>query len=157
MSAELDQLVKLLQSVLSDVAKRCLTSVISDRGSFERGSILGGLVSDKSNNHAVEVEEEHEQVKAKLEERFLLVNIELAEDLSRIEEMSVVDNLLDVPAKERQVENERDPVTVDEEEEGQETVHSSLGDDIGIESVAEVNGVNVITFQITVHDSEENL
>lgn len=131
--------------------------MISDRGSFERGSILGGLVSDKSNNHAVEVEEEHEQVKAKLEERFLLVNIELAEDLSRIEEMSVVDNLLDVPAKERQVENERDPVTVDEEEEGQETVHSSLGDDIGIESVAEVNGVNVITFQITVHNSEENL
>jgi len=72
MSAELDQLVKILQSVLSDVAKHCLTSVISDRGSFERGSILGGLVSDKSNNHAVEVEEEHEQVKAKLEERFLL-------------------------------------------------------------------------------------
>lgn len=157
MSAELDQLVKILQSVLSDVAKHCLTSVISDRDSFERGSILGGFVSDKSNNHAVEVEEEHEQVEAKLEERFLLVNIELAEDLSRIEEMSVVNNLLDVPAKERQVENERDPVTVDEEEEGQETVHSSLGDDIGIESVAEVNGVNIITFQITVHNSEENL
>jgi len=87
-------------------------------------------------------------VEAKLEERFLLVNIELAEDFSRIEEMSVVNNLLDVPAKERQVENERDPVTVDEEEEGQETVHSSLGDDIGIESVAEVNGVNIITVTI---------
>jgi hypothetical protein len=59
-----------------------------------------------------------------------------------------IDILFDVPAKERQVENERHPVTVDEEEEGQETVHSSLGDDIGVESVAEVNGVNVITITI---------
>jgi hypothetical protein len=53
--------------------------------------------------------------------------------------------LLDVPAKERQVENKRHPVAVDEEEEGQETMHSSLGDDVGVESVAEVNGVNVVT------------
>lgn len=53
--------------------------------------------------------------------------------------------LLDVPAKERQVENKRHPVSVDEEEEGQETMHSSLGDDIGVESVAEINGVNVVT------------
>lgn len=53
--------------------------------------------------------------------------------------------LLDVPAKERQVENKRHPVSVDEEEEGQETMHSSLGDDVGVESVAEINGVNVVT------------
>lgn len=53
--------------------------------------------------------------------------------------------LLDVPAKERQVENKRHPVSVDEEEEGQETMHSCLGDDIGVESVAEINGVNVVT------------
>lgn len=53
--------------------------------------------------------------------------------------------LLDVPAEERQVENKRHPVSVDEEEEGQETVHSSLGDDVGVESVAEVNGVDVVT------------
>lgn len=53
--------------------------------------------------------------------------------------------LLDVPAQERQVENKRHPVSVDKEEEGQETMHSSLGDDVGVESVAEVNGVNVVT------------
>lgn len=53
--------------------------------------------------------------------------------------------LLDVPAKKRQVENKRHPVSVDEEEEGQETMHSSLGDNVGVESVAEINGVNVVT------------
>jgi hypothetical protein len=30
-----------------------------------------GLVADESNDHAVEVEEEHEQVETKLDERFL--------------------------------------------------------------------------------------
>lgn len=34
-------------------------------------SRLGGLVTDKSDNHAVEVEEEHDEVEAELEERFL--------------------------------------------------------------------------------------
>jgi hypothetical protein len=65
-------------------------------------SHLGGLVSDKSNNHAVEVEEEHDKVETQLEERllflvntvlshvwsyiaYLLMDVELAEDFSRIE------------------------------------------------------------------------
>jgi hypothetical protein len=120
-------------------------------------SQLGGLVSDKSNNHAVEVEEEHDEVETQLEERLLLMDVELAEDFSRIEEMSVVNDLLDVPAKERQVENKRHPVAVDEEKEGQETMHSSLGDDVGVKSVAEINGVNVVTFQIAVHNRKEDL
>ena len=30
-----------------------------------------GLVADKSNNHAVEVEEEHQQVETQFDERFL--------------------------------------------------------------------------------------
>jgi hypothetical protein len=72
-------------------------------------SHLGGLVSDKSNNHAVEVEEEHDKVETQLEERllflvntvlshvwsyiaYLLMDVELAEDFSRIEEMGVVND-----------------------------------------------------------------
>jgi hypothetical protein len=93
---------------------------------------------------------------------YLLVNVELAENLRRIEQVGVVNNprvrsvsccqignsvivLLDIPGKERQVEDERHPVAVDEEEEGQETVHRGLGDNVGVESVAEVNGVDVVT------------
>jgi len=34
---------------------------------------LMGLVSNQSNNHAIQVEEEHQQMKSKLEERFLVV------------------------------------------------------------------------------------
>jgi hypothetical protein len=36
-----------------------------------RSARLVGLVADESNDHAVEVEEEHEQVEAQLDERFL--------------------------------------------------------------------------------------
>lgn len=95
---------------------------------------------------------------------YLLVNIELAEDLGGVEQVSVVDDptiqlvrrrynkrianvLLDIPGQERQVEDQRDPVSVDEEEEGQETVNGGLGDDVGVESVAEINGVDVIAVE----------
>lgn len=95
---------------------------------------------------------------------YLLVNVELAEDLGGVKQVSVVDDptillvrrrykkrianvLLDVPGQERQVEDQRDPVSVDEEEEGQETVNGGLGDDVGVESVAEINGVDVIAVE----------
>lgn len=53
--------------------------------------------------------------------------------------------LLNVPGKQRQVENQSQPVAVDQKQEGQETVHSSLGDDVGVQAVAEVDGVDVVT------------
>lgn len=53
--------------------------------------------------------------------------------------------LLDVVGQERQVENERDPVAVDQEEERQETMDGGFGDDVGVEAVAEIDGVDVVT------------
>ena len=52
--------------------------------------------------------------------------------------------LLSVPCQEGQVEDKRDPVPIDEEQEGQESVNGGLGDDVGVEAVAEVDGVNVV-------------
>ena len=52
--------------------------------------------------------------------------------------------LLSVPCQEGQVEDKRDPVPVDEEQEGQESVNGGLGDDVGVEAVAQVDGVNVV-------------
>lgn len=52
--------------------------------------------------------------------------------------------LLSVPCQEGQVEDKRDPVPIDEEQEGQESVDGGLGDDVGVEAVAEVDGVNVV-------------
>ena len=37
-----------------------------------KGSLLFGLVPDEGYNHAVEVEEKHDEVEAKLDERFLV-------------------------------------------------------------------------------------
>jgi hypothetical protein len=54
--------------------------------------LLGGLIADEGDNHAVKVEEEHDQVEAKLDEGFLLMDVELAENLGSIQEMGVVDD-----------------------------------------------------------------
>lgn len=90
------------------------------------------------------------------------------------------DVLLDVPSQEREVEDQRQPIPVDEKQEGQETVYGSLGDDVGVQAVAEVDGVDVVAtigvwsakerrgrlgagsswripFQIAVHNGEEDL
>ena len=92
--------------------------------------------------------------------------------------------LLSVPCQEGQVQDQSHPVSVDKEEEGQESVDSGFGDDVGVEAVAQVDRVDVVAgaklasieqvdapssicnhvssrchlpFQITVHDGKEDL
>jgi hypothetical protein len=48
------------------------------------------LVSNKRDDHAVQVEEEHDEVEAELEKAFLLVHVQFPEDLGRVEEVLVV-------------------------------------------------------------------
>lgn len=96
-------------------------------------------------------------MEAQFEERFLLVDIELSEDLGGVEQMGVIDDLLDVPAEERKVENQRQPVPVDQKQKGEESVDGGFGNDVSVEAVAEIDGVNVIALQIAVHDGEEDL
>lgn len=55
--------------------------------------------------------------------------------------------LLGVEDCERQVQHNGEPVPVDHEEEGQESVDSGLGNDVGIEAIAKVDRVDVITAQ----------
>jgi len=120
-------------------------------------SPLGRVVLDESNDHAVEVEEEHDEVETKLEERLLLVDVELAEDLGGVEKVGVLEDLLRVPGQEREVQDQRQPVAVDQEQESEESVNGGFGDDVGVEAVAEVDRVDVVTLQITVHNREEHL
>lgn len=115
------------------------------------------LVADEGDDHAVEVEEEHDEVEAELDERFLLVYVELSENLSGIQKVLVLEDLLCVPCKQRQVEDQGEPVTVDEEQDSEESVDSSFRNNVGVEAVAEVDRVDVVAFQIAVHDGEEDL
>ena len=52
--------------------------------------------------------------------------------------------LLDVPPEERKVEDQREPVSVDEEQEREESMDGNFGDDVGVEAVAEIDGVDVV-------------
>ena len=53
--------------------------------------------------------------------------------------------LLRIERQQRQVQNNSKPVSIDDEEEGQESVNSGFGDNVGVETVAEVNGVDIVT------------
>ena len=50
------------------------------------------LVAYQGDDHAVQVEEEHEEVKAEFDEGFFLVDVEFAEDLGCVEEVLVVED-----------------------------------------------------------------
>jgi hypothetical protein len=65
--------------------------------------------------------------------------------------------LLCVPGQKRQVQNKRHPVAVDQEQDSQESVDTGLGDDVHVEAVAQVDRVDVVAFQVRVHDGEEDL
>jgi len=91
----------------------------------------------------------------------LLMNVQLPENLCCVEQVVLLENpasvspspftpgwshiLLSVPSQEGQVEYKRNPVPIDKEEEGQESVDGGLGDDVGVQAVAEVDRVNVVT------------
>lgn len=92
------------------------------------------------------------------------MNIQLAEDFSSIQQVGVVHNstpvvsyqkftqqnwfgdlLFSIPGKERQVQNKSQPVSIDKEQKSKESVYSSFRDDVGIKTVAELDGVDVVT------------
>ena len=105
---------------------------------------LPTFVSDERDNHAVEVEEEHEEVEAEFDEGLLFVHVEFAEDLGGVEEMLVfedpaekhilahhthmtpayivfevrgvgcVDILLPIPNHKRQIQQQRQPISINE-------------------------------------------
>lgn len=56
-----------------------------------------------------------------------------------------IDVLLHIEGEEWQVQHQRQPVPVDEEEEGQEGVNSGFRNDICVKTVAEIDGVDVVT------------
>lgn len=141
--------------IYPNISKHIIHSSLISSRRVRRCSVR--LIADEGDDHAVEIEEEHDKMETELGEGFPLVYIQLAEDLRRIQEVRVAHNLVHVVGQGRQVEDERDPVPVDEEEEGQESMHRGLGDDICVETVAEVDGVDVITLEITIHDREEDL
>lgn len=65
--------------------------------------------------------------------------------LSEALHVSAFHILLGVPTQQSQVQDKRQPVSVDQKEEGQESVYGSFGDDVGVETVAEVDRVDVVT------------
>ena len=94
------------------------------------------------------------------------MDVELPEDLCRIKEMLVLENptvrtnvrrtstqqsvcyisvLLCVVSHERQVQENGKPVSVDHEEEGQDGMYGGFGDDVGVEAIAQIDRVNIIT------------
>lgn len=54
--------------------------------------------------------------------------------------------LLNVKRDQWQVQNQRHPVSINKEQCSQDSVHSSFGDDVGIETVAEIDGVDIVAF-----------
>lgn len=153
--------------------------------------LLPTFISDQSHNHRVEVEEEHQQVESQFDKRLLLVDIEFAENLGRVEEVvllhdpiiptcqyaavfspscihhstlpanfggiDVDDSLLHIPPQKRQIQNQRQPIPIDQKQHRQESMHGGFRDDVHVEAVAQVDRVDVVAFEIRVHDGEEDL
>lgn len=61
-----------------------------------------------------------------------------------------VSSLLCIKRHKGEVQEESDPVSVYQEEERQESVDGGFGDDVGVQPVAEVDGVDVVTASIAV-------
>lgn len=83
--------------------------------------------------------------------------IQLAENLGGVKEMGILNDLLGVPGEQWDIEDKGYPIAVDEEQKREKTVNSCFRDNIGVEAIAKVNGVDVVAFKIAVHDRKKNL
>ena len=71
--------------------------------------------------------------------------------------LSISSSLLSVPSNQWQVQEQRQPVAVDQEQYRQESVYTGFGHNVHVQAVAEVDRVDVVAFEIGVHDGEEDL
>lgn len=55
--------------------------------------------------------------------------------------------LVRIPCSQRQVEDKGNPVAIDQEEEGEQSLYGGFRDDVGVETVAKVDWVDVVTMQ----------
>ena len=56
----------------------------------------------------------------------------------------MIDKLFRVIRKQWQVEDQGDPISIDQEKYGQECVNGCLGHNVGIQAVAEIDGIDVV-------------
>lgn len=86
------------QNILNSTHRLCLACLSIEThqplSSFSRPRprhFSSRLITNQGDDHTVEVEEEHEKMEPKFDKGLLLVNVQLAEDLRRIQEMLIVD------------------------------------------------------------------
>ena len=60
---------------------------------------LPTFISNERDDHAVEVEEEHEQVEAEFDEGFLFVDVEFSKDFSGVQEVLILVYSAKVPGQ----------------------------------------------------------
>jgi hypothetical protein len=73
--------------------------------------------------------------------------IQLAENLGGVKEMGILNDLLGVPGEQWDIEDKGYPIAVDEEQKCEKTVNSCFRDNIGVEAIAKVNGVDVVAIE----------
>lgn len=115
------------------------------------------IISNQSDDHSVQVEEKQQQVETQLEETFLLVFGQSSKDLSSIQQVVFFVKFVDVESKQWQIEQKGKPVPIDQEQNGQKSMDWGFWNNVIVQFVAKFNWVDIITLQIRVHYSEENL
>ena len=115
------------------------------------------VISNQSHDHSVQVKEKQQQVESKLDKGLLLMLGQSSENLSSVQHVVFVQILVDIVGKQRQVQEEWEPITVHQEEYSEEGVYTGFWDEPWVQFVAQFDRVDVITLQIRVHDGEENL
>lgn len=115
------------------------------------------IISNQSDDHSVQVEEKQQQVETQLEETFLLVFGQSSKDLSSIQQVVFFVKFVDVESKQWQIEQKGKPVPIDQEQNGQKSMDGGFWNNVIVQFVAKFNWVDIITLQIRVHYSEENL
>lgn len=84
----------------------------------------------------------------KFDKALLLVSAESSEDLGGIEQMVVLVDSIGVPSKQGHIDQETEPVAVDEEQNSQQRLNGRFRENVVVQSVAEINGIDVVWLEL---------
>lgn len=115
------------------------------------------FVINQCHDHSVQVKEEHQQMETQLEETFLLVLGQSSENLCGIQQVVLCVKLVDIVCKQWQVEQEAEPVSIDQEQCSNERMQTSFRHEPWVQLITQLNRVDVVALQIGIHDGKKHL
>lgn len=82
----------------------------------------------------------------------LLVNYSVQSQITLSQYLDHNHALLSIVSNKRQIQKQRQPISIYQEKEGEKGLNSGFGDNVRVEAIAEIDGIDIVTTTVSAVD-----